>query len=241
MTMPDLQLTEGTRADYLALKEHHYLAEAPVTMMRVLAVRDHRPTALGRYLKRRDETRVVGVLVESLPALSCRMRDEALDHRYGAHLPPSARAALLNEEVRCISRVVVHPQHRGLGLAVRLVRAALASATTRYTESLAAMGRVHPFFERAGMTAYPRPPHEWDARLLAALDRVGVPLGELSAPRVAALDADRRRFLDAELRRWHGRYGKRGGDPCRAAQRRLLFEPVYYLHDNADDVPARSA
>lgn len=62
--------------------------------------------------------------------------------------------ALLNAEVRCISRVIVHPSFRGLGIGVGLVRHALDTATTPYTEAIAAMGWVHPLFEKAGMEAF---------------------------------------------------------------------------------------
>src|SRR5690606_14542589 len=127
---------------------------------------------------------------------------------------------------------------------VRLVRAALAEATTPYTEALAAMGRVNPFFERAGMTAYHRPLHEYDARLIAALARVGLSPVDLATldrtwPHITAQPADTRRWLVHELRRWYRRNGGRSAhhdadprDHLRAAQQRLLLMPVYYLHDN---------
>ena len=62
-----------------------------------------------------------------------------------------AAAALLNAEVEAISRVIVHPVYRGCGLAVRLIRHALMHAETPMVEALAAMGAVHPLFEKAGM------------------------------------------------------------------------------------------
>ena len=51
-----------------------------------------------------------------------------------------------------IGRLIVHPQFRSIGLSTWLVRTMCARATTRYVEAFAAMGRVHPFFTRAGMT-----------------------------------------------------------------------------------------
>jgi GNAT superfamily N-acetyltransferase len=47
--------------------------------------------------------------------------------------------------------VIVHPQFRGLGIASQLVRRICDECPTRYVEAIAAMGEVHPFFERAGM------------------------------------------------------------------------------------------
>ena len=236
-----LRWRRGTLADYAQLARHHYRAKKPATATRVLVLDDDRPTVVGRYVGRCGERRVVGVLVESLPSLSCRMRDHALADRCGSHLPPRARSAVLNAEVRCISRVVVDPTWRGLGLAVALVRRALAAPTTIYTEALAAMGRVNPFFERAGMTAYPRPPHPGDARLSAALDRVGLRPGGLgrldrALQLIRALPASDRDWLLRELHRWYrtnaGRSAVHTTDPAvhlAAARDRLTLEPVYYL------------
>jgi predicted N-acetyltransferase YhbS len=61
------------------------------------------------------------------------------------------KLGFVNRHVRTISRVVVHPQFRGVGLASGLVRAICRAAPTRYVEAFAVMGRVHPFFEKGGM------------------------------------------------------------------------------------------
>ena len=191
---------------------------------------------------------MVAVLVESLPSLSCRMRDWATHDRYGGHLPPRPRAMLLNAELRCISRVVVDPRWRGLGLAVRLVRDALASPTTPLTEAIAAMGRVNPFFERAGMTAYPRPTHAHDDRLIAALARAGIVARDLARTRwawrqIQSLDPATRAWLLKELHRWYrqnaGRSAQHETDPRRqldVARQRLRLEPVYFLKDHGSAV-----
>jgi ABC-type ATPase with predicted acetyltransferase domain len=62
------------------------------------------------------------------------------------------RCQWINKNLRTISRVVVHPQFRGVGLGSELVRRILQECPTRYVETIAAMGKVHPFFEKAGMT-----------------------------------------------------------------------------------------
>ncbi|MFA7236244.1 MAG: hypothetical protein WC058_05200 [Phycisphaeraceae bacterium] len=162
--------------------------------------------------------RIVGVLVESLPALSCRLRDLATDGRYGGWKDRRMAARLLNAEVRCISRVVVHPQWRGLGLAVKLVRHALETMTTPYTEALAAMGRVHPFFKLAGMTEYRRPPLKDRRRLLDALRYCGIEPWELASEermgRVMGLGRDE----GTEGRRDEGEEGRSESDKPQAAE-----------------------
>ncbi len=237
-------LAPATLDHYKQLAHHHYRAARPATATRVLALFDTRPTPADRFWSRSAEPRPVAVLVESLPSLSCRLRDHALHDRY-ACLAPRPRGRLLNRELRTLSRVVVDPRFRGQGLAVRLVRHALNTATTRFTEALAAMGRVNPFFEKAGMTAYRRAPLTHDARLFDALDAAGFSPRDLAHPphlleRIEqALPADRHLLL-AELARWHrhaaGRPAHlRSEDPLihlRAAQKQLALEPVYYIHIN---------
>lgn len=238
-----LPILKGCRADYLALKVHHYRPGNPATMTRVFTIREDRPTATDRYLSSPTTAQPIAVLVESLPALSCRLRDEALDGRYG-HLRPKPRSALLNKELRCISRVIVDPRYRGMGLAVRLIRHALETATTRYTEALAVMGRVSPFFERAGMIAYERPALETAQRALAALHHVGIESRQLAVPtqvesHLALLPDTMRQWITRELQRWYRTASGRGAKPSPslrtillAAQQSLLASPIYYLKEN---------
>ncbi|MFP4223902.1 MAG: hypothetical protein ACLFVN_07485 [Phycisphaeraceae bacterium] len=243
----ELVLETGTIHDYRVLARHHYRAGAPLSCTRVLVLRDPRPTVVGRYLGRASDPQPVAVLVESMPCLACRMRDWALAGRFGGWLAARDRATLIKQELRTISRVVVDPRWRGLGLAVRMVRHALATATTLYTEAMAAMGRVHPFFELAGMHAYHRPSHTCDLRLRAALASAGLEEAALADPgalhqRIAAMALPRQRFLFGEFARWHtssglGRSHRRSDDPrehLRHARSRLLMEPVYYLSDRRE-------
>lgn len=237
-----LELVDGTAADYHALCEHHYRNHRPATMMRVLAFRLRKQHPLREFPSRVVGDSCVAVLIESMPPLDSRMRNAALGNRYGSVHDRRVRAAMINRDVRTISRVIVHPQWRGLGLARRLVQAALGSATTPLTEAFAAMGRVHPFFSQAGMTAYPRPPHEHDARLRAVLRSLGiddVALASISRMlhRIGELPADHRQWLTRELQRWFRSSHRRQADVTlndmlRAAQRALICEPVYFLHDN---------
>ena len=254
---PEPPVERGTAADYAALAEHHYRAQRPATFTRVLVIRSPQPDAARRYAPGPAPTpRTLAVLVESLPALRCALRDHALAGRY-RDLRGHELAHTLNRELRCISRVVVHPQWRGVGLAGRLVRHALATASTPYTEALAAMGRAHPFFARAGMTAYDRPPHPHDARLLDALAYARVSPLALADPQrlLASLDPTSetacepaQALLLRELRRWHRtrtRAAARAPQPdtaqlIRLASERLLSQPLYFLA-RRDPAPTTSA
>jgi GNAT superfamily N-acetyltransferase len=237
-----LRAAEGTRQDYRRLSRFHYKAGEPVTMARVLTLRQREITVVGRYLGRRAEETPAAVLVVSLPHPGCRLRDLATAGRY-RDLPRRQSLQLLNREVRTISRVVVDPQWRGLGLAVRLVRQAMRETTQPYLEALAAMGRVHPFFERAGMQRYDRPPLPGHQRLLDALAALGIEPWELASParilRRTAGEPGVSSLLERELRRF-----ARGAahlppaalrtlglvDLVKLARDHLLCQPVYYLH-----------
>jgi predicted GNAT family N-acyltransferase len=62
------------------------------------------------------------------------------------------RLSLINKNVVCITRVIIDPRFRGLGLASRLVRETMGQMGRPIVESAAVMGHVNPFFEKAGMT-----------------------------------------------------------------------------------------
>ncbi|MDY7011736.1 MAG: ATP-binding cassette domain-containing protein [Planctomycetota bacterium] len=143
------RIERGRIGDYRALSRFHYLTGPPAAHKRVWTIRTPAET------RRPGLPEVAAVLVISPPVLCCRGRNVATGKRY---VSPDRRAStgLLNAEIECISRVVVHPVYRSCGLAVRLVRHALRTAGTPLVEALATMGAIHPFFERGGMSAFGR-------------------------------------------------------------------------------------
>jgi GNAT superfamily N-acetyltransferase len=179
----DLVLSRGTPRDYLELERFHYLPGRPATWAGVWVVRyvqGERSGGMGKLVcpwssPTRPKTtgkrvrlpmppgdgdrhgRLAAVAVLSYPTVNSAARDRALGL---AGWPPPRKLALANRDVRTISRVVVHPQFRGVGLASRLVRTICGQCPTRWIEAYAAMGRVHPFFEKGGMTRYDPPTGE---------------------------------------------------------------------------------
>jgi len=57
----------------------------------------------------------------------------------------------LNQKLSIISRVVVYPKYRTIGLGSKLVRETLSLAGTPYVEMVAVMAKYNPFGEKAGM------------------------------------------------------------------------------------------
>jgi len=193
---PDrLCILPGTRADYDRLAHHHYKAGPPATIARTAA-------GLPCVLAARDgEGRLAGVLVVSMPTLNSSWRRLAWPGVYDTG-DKRRDATEINRSLRCISRVIIDPRFRGLGLARRLVEHYLAEALTPRTEAIAAMGHICPFFASAGMTAYPLPPSRRDARLHDALASVGLETWELLEHDRATCALAKHPWLAREARLW---------------------------------------
>jgi GNAT superfamily N-acetyltransferase len=186
-----LWIDRGTPRDYRALERFHYRPKRPATWAGVWVVRyaespwhgrpAREPAAQGARAST-DASRVVAAAVLSWPTVHCAARDRALGI---AHWTPRRKLTFVNRHVRTISRVVVHPQFRSLGLAARLVAAICRHCPTRHLEALAVMGRVHPFFEKGGMRKQPSPAATPDAPTYYHLDRARAPL-PLPVPRERA-------------------------------------------------------
>lgn len=162
----------GAPRDYDWLAQHHYRAHRPATIARVLCAR--LPGLAGP----------AGVLVASMPTLRGSWRRSAWPD-LALRTPRE-----LNERVRCISRVIVDPRVRGIGIASALVRAYLARPETDHTEAITGpLADWAPIFRAAGMRELaPAQPGPTDRRLLALLSaaeltpetlaRVDEPIGE---------------------------------------------------------------
>ena len=182
-----LVLERGAAADYRALAHFHYAAGAPATWAGVWAVRyfEERVGAKGQGC---DETRdkdgalsfhsartkrtqpaTVAVAVLSYPVPSCRPRERW----FGLTGTRAENLVFANANLRTISRVVVHPQFRSLGLSTLLVRCLCEHCDTRFVEAIAMMGRAHPLFDRAGMTRT-NPDAPDDEPAYYVLDRLSV-------------------------------------------------------------------
>ena len=263
-----IRVERGAMADWLALaplhyRSHHAGAITDVFRMvyRATTSRDRKvagafpaaerscaPSAPATFRSRletaRGWPRLVGVIVVSRSALSLGGRDRATGGRYRtAGMGRMATANPVNRELRVISRVVIAPNWRGLGLAGRLVAETLPQVGTPYVEAMAAMGRVHPFFERGGMTAYPQPPSRQGERLRACLEAVGIGRcdrrsAEALGRALDALAAGPGRLARREICRWARSYlGAKNHRTNRPDRRRMLelvarhldSTPVYYL------------
>jgi len=56
----------------------------------------------------------------------------------------------MNRQLVTLSRVVIHPTFRGAGLASAFIHQSCRSCSFPWIETLAQMGHINPFFEKAG-------------------------------------------------------------------------------------------
>lgn len=126
----DMHIEEGSRGDYKKLAGFHYRSSSV-------------PPPLKFYALKRGEE-VAGVIVYSYPSILAFGRWKAFGRRISI--------GELNERFALISRVVLHPKYRSIGLGARLVKETLPLVGRPFVEAMAVMAKYNPFFEAAGMT-----------------------------------------------------------------------------------------
>lgn len=126
----EMHLMKGSLKDYEQLAGFHYRDSSRIPVVHKVFL-----------LRRGDE--LVGAILYRSPGMIAFGRLLALGRRI---LLPE-----LNRDWTLISRVVVHPKYRTMGLGARLVKATLDKCGRPYVESIAVMAKYNPFFEHAGM------------------------------------------------------------------------------------------
>jgi len=147
----EMRIAEGTTEDWKKLSGFHY--------------RSHKIAGLRKIfcLKRDDE--LCGVIVYCYPPPTSFGRRFVL---------PKMTMKELNRELSVVSRVVVHPKYRTIGLGVKLVQETLAKAGTSCVELPAVMAKYNPFAEKAGMwKVVEQPPPKEALRIAEVLEQLG--------------------------------------------------------------------
>jgi len=222
-----LQIVRGSLADYKALAHYHY--------------RDGRLTAYTALFALRFANETIGVIVYTMPSPGLELRNVATDNLF-AGFDRATGLALVNKNVRRISRVIIEPRFRGLGLASRLVRETMPRLNIPIIEAMAVMGLVNPFFERAGMTAYTAKMPTRCVQLIEALSIVGIEEKDLLSPqqvqqKIDKLQRDKADFIEHQIKTFLQSYGKRRNMPAcpertRFVLSKLTGRPVYYIWFN---------
>ena len=125
----DVSIREGSREDYERLSHLHYRDSGLPVPREIYAME--------------REGELLGVIVYSYPPIRASGRKDAVGY--------SPDIGELNAGWAIISRVIVHPKYRAIGLGSYLVRESLARQGSVHVELIAVMARYNPFAERAGM------------------------------------------------------------------------------------------
>ena len=153
-----MRLTQGTTADYKELSPFHYRTGRCPAPRRIFT------------LKRKNEN--CGVIVYSYPFPLCFGRSKVWKGTFQE----------LQREVSIISRVIVHPKYRSIGLGEKLVKETLTQAGTPNVEAVAVMAKYNPFFERAGMQKISQSkPNTAILNALSKLEQIGFDAALLSS------------------------------------------------------------
>ena len=146
----EMHIEPGILDDWRRLSGFHY--------------RSHKTAATREIYCLRRNHKLCGVIVYSYPPIACFGRRKVL---------PKMTVKELNRKVSIISRVVVHPKYRSIGLGAKLVRETLPLIGTPYVEMVAVMAKYNPFAEKAGMQKIAeQPPAKQALRISEALSRL---------------------------------------------------------------------
>ncbi|MHC4575024.1 MAG: hypothetical protein ACYS76_12980 [Planctomycetota bacterium] len=232
-----LEIVLGSLEDYKRLSHFHYRDSRPGGFTKIFAIRPAK-TIAGVF-----GTKTVGVITYRMPSPEVELRRVALSGIFTG-LDTSTQVGLVNKNVRCISRVIIEPRFRGLGLARRLVRETMPEMGVPIIEAMAVMGRVNPFLERAGMTPYAGKTPVRCVQLIEAFSLVGIEEEMFIDPpkvqeRLDSLAGRKAEFIELQIRDFLDSYGdgrnKRPGlERTRYVLSRLTTRPVYYIWFNPE-------
>jgi GNAT superfamily N-acetyltransferase len=230
-----LQIVPGMLDDYRQLAHYHYRDSSlgPVAGVFIL-----KPASPLPGLSRRN---TVGVIVYTMPTACLELRSAATGN-FLAGLDRSTQLAVINKNIRRISRVIIEPRFRGLGLATRLVRETMPRINVLIIEAMAVMGMVNPFFEKAGMKPYAAALPQRCVMLIEAFSAAGIEENQLFDAEFVQQKLDALRwpaadFIEDRIRKFLQSYGKRRNmPPCLERTRYILSKlterPIYYIWFN---------
>jgi hypothetical protein len=228
-----IRIVEGRYDDYKELARYHYrdAKTGPFTNIFTLEPKQH------SYL----DAKTIGVIVYSMPNPCLELRNVATNNFFTG-LDRNTQIALLNKTVRRISRLIIEPRFRGLGLAAHLVRETMPLLNMPIIEASGVMGMVNPFFERAGMAEYRAPLKTSAVRLIEALNSVAIDESLFIDPiqvhqKIESLGIIERKFIERELRVFlksfgNKRYSVTSPERTRFVLTRLTERPTYYIWFN---------
>ncbi len=132
----EITIEPGGTADVEALEGYHYLGSG-----RLITRFIYRMVYRGR---------TIGVILYISPQHQLAIRNSVMPE-YRATLANTEILTRVNQEIVRIARVIIHPKYRGTGLATLLIKDTMQKTGYLIVETIAAMARFNPVFEKAGM------------------------------------------------------------------------------------------
>jgi ABC-type ATPase with predicted acetyltransferase domain len=159
--LKEMKIEGGTLDDWRKLSVFHY--------------RSHNTSARRDIFSIRRHGELCGVIVYCYPFPQCAGRKNVL---------PKMDLKQLNQKLSVISRIVVHPKYRTIGLGEKLIRDSLPLIHTPNVEMIAVMPKYNPFAERAGMRrVLVKEPPPQSLNVTSALEKMGFDLRFLGSQR----------------------------------------------------------
>ncbi len=227
-----LQVVPGNIEDYESLSHYHYRDSRLGPFAVIFALRG------DSVLAQRAGIKTIGVIAYTMPTPALELRNIATGDLF-VGLDRSTQLALINKNIRRISRVIVEPRFRSLGLATRLVSETMPLLNVPIIEAMAVMGLINPFFEKAGMKPYNAKTPARCSRLIEAFNLAGIEGHQLIDAeyvqrKLDKLPKEQSEFIELEIRRFLQSYGKRrmmppGPERTRYILSKLTDRPVYYI------------
>jgi len=200
---------------------------------------------------------LIGCLVIGNPMLNLKGRNIYTKGLFSKNTSDIAKQ--INKEFDVISRVVIHPKYRAIGLSYYLIKEYIEKhCKAKFVESLAKMGKYSRFFERAGLTRVDIPEEMQDKKYLEDLQKIidlGFDKDMIRSWRYVkevyeTLSEDKRKEFDEIyqkfLRNYKSTHGGsvsdiiaiklQGNDNFYKRFSKLLrTDPTYYIYDNSDN------
>ncbi|MCW4024950.1 MAG: ABC transporter ATP-binding protein [Candidatus Bathyarchaeota archaeon] len=157
----EMKVERGALEDWQKLSNFHYRSHNTSARRAIFCIR------------RKDE--LCAVIVYCYPFPQCAGRSLVL---------PKMDLKELNQKLSIISRIVVHPKYRTIGLGEKLIRDSLPLAGTPHVEMIAVMPKYNPFAEHAGMKKIlVKEPPKAATNVTAELEKLGLDLRFLGSQR----------------------------------------------------------
>jgi len=145
-----ITIQQGTKQDYQQLSQFHY--------------RTTRLPPTRKIFTLKHKNQLCGIIVYSYPTPTS----------FGRSKVWKGTIKQLQTEFSAISRVIIHPKYRSIGLGEKIVHDTLPQAGTPHIETVAVMAKYNPFFEKAGMQKITQStPSKHTTNALQELEKLG--------------------------------------------------------------------